>query len=167
MFLLEIFAKIKQLRPDAKLVLIGGGRLEQKIREKADSLGISDSVIFLGWRSDVNHWMKAMDVFLLPSLWEGLPNVAIEAQASALPIYMSENITAESVFTSYGYRLPLSDGAEGWAKRIVDDLKRPLPRVDMTKAMQEKGCDVRATAKWYERFYLEQYARLTGEAGES
>lgn len=165
MFLLEIFAQIRLLRPDAKLVLIGNGRLDRKIHEKAERLGISDDVIYLGWRSDVNHWMKAMDVFLLPSFWEGLPNVAIEAQASALPIYMSENITEEAVFTDYGYRLPLDIGAKAWAERIVEDLKEPLPRVDMSQTMLENGCDVLATAKWYEQFYLEQYEKLSREDG--
>lgn len=165
MFLLETFAQLKLLRPDARLVLIGEGRLEEKIREKAEALGISDSVSFLGRRSDVNDWMKAMDVMLLPSLWEGFPNVAIEAQASALPVYMSENVTEEAAFSPYCVRLPLNTGAQNWAQRICNDLKHPLPRVDMSQTMLEKGCNVRATAKWYEEFYLEQFKRLSREAG--
>lgn len=165
MFLLETFAQLKLLRPDARLVLIGEGRLEEKIREKAEALGVSDSVSFLGRRADVNDWMKAMDVMLLPSLWEGFPNVAIEAQASALPVYMSENVTEEAAFSPYCVRLPLNAGAKSWAQRICNDLKQPLPRVDMSQTMLEMGCNVRATAKWYEEFYLEQFERLSREAG--
>lgn len=165
MFLLEVFCKIHDLRPDARLLLIGEGRLEKKIREKAESLGISQAVMFLGRRSDVNDWMKAMDVLLLPSLWEGFPNVAIEAQASALPVYMSENITEEAAFSPYCQRLPLEAGADSWARRILADLSEPLPRVDMSQTLLEKGCDVKATAKWYEEFYLKQFERLVGKAG--
>lgn len=164
-FLLETFAQILARRPDARLVLIGEGQLEEKIRQTIRKLNLSQAVIFLGRRSDVNDWMKAMDVLLLPSLWEGFPNVAIEAQASALPTYLSENITEEAVLCPYGCRLPLKAGPKAWAQRICDDLTHPLPRVDMSQTMLEKGCDVRATAKWYEQFYLEQFARLSGKAG--
>lgn len=165
MFLLETFQKIHGLRPDARLILIGEGRLEEKIRQKTEMLGISLVVTFLGRCSDVNDWMKAMDVLLLPSLWEGFPNVAIEAQASALPVYMSTNITEEAAFSPYCRRLPLEDGAGSWAQTIVSDLKNPLPRVDMSRTMLEKGCDVKTTAKWYEGFYLEQFEKLSGKAG--
>lgn len=163
MFLLETFAKIYTLRPDARLLLIGEGRLEEQIRNKAEELGISQAVIFLGRRSDVNDWMKAMDILLLPSLWEGFPNVAIEAQASALPAYLSETITEEAAFTPYCCRLPLNE--EIWVQRILEDQTHPLPRVDLSQAMRKQGCDVRATAKWYEKFYLEQYETLSREDG--
>lgn len=169
MFLLEIFAEIlsvrKDARNDAQLVLVGEGRLEDDIRKKAAELNITNNVTLLGRRSDVNDLMKAMDVLLLPSFWEGFPNVAIEAQASALPVYMSENITEEAEFTPYCTRLPLEIGANEWAKRICNDALSPLPRKDMSQAMLEKGCNVRATAKWYEKFYLEQYKRLSEKEG--
>lgn len=163
MFLLEVFAQIHARRPEARLLLIGEGRLEEKIREKANALGILPEVIFLGRRTDVNDWMKAMDVLLLPSLWEGFPNVAIEAQASALPVYLSDKITEEAAFTPYCRRLPLEEGV--WVREILEDLSHPLPRVDMSQAMGEQGCDVRATAKWYEQFYLAQYERLDEKVG--
>lgn len=163
MFLLETFAKIHALRPESRLILIGEGRLEEKIRRKTEDLGITCAVTFLGQRSDVNKWMQAMDVLLLPSLWEGFPNVAIEAQASALPVYLSDKVTEEAAFTPYCHRLPLRHDL--WAKRILGDLSHPLPRVDMSQAMGQQGCDVRATAKWYEKFYLEQYEKLSREVG--
>ncbi len=165
MFLLEIFAQILSTRKDAQLVLVGEGRLEEDIRKKAAELNITDHVTLLGRRSDVNDLMKAMDVLLLPSFWEGFPNVAIEAQASALPVYMSENITEEAEFTPYCCRLPLESGANAWAERICNDALSPLPRIDMSQTMLEKGCNVRATAKWYEEFYIEQYKRLSEKEG--
>lgn len=163
MFLLETFAEIHKRRPDAHLILIGEGRLEEQIREKARELNITDHMTLLGRRSDVNNVMKAMDLLLFPSLWEGFPNVAIEAQASALPVYMSENITEEAHFSQYSHRLSLDIGPVGWAEAICRDFEDPMPRIDMTEKMIEEGCNVRATAKWYEGFYLEHYARLTGE----
>lgn len=162
-FLLDVFAQIYHRRPDARLLLIGEGELEGKLWEQATALGISQAVTFLGRQSNVNDWMKAMDVLLLPSLWEGFPNVAIEAQASALPVYMSDKITEEAAFSPYCCRLPLDENA--WVQRILEDLGHPLPRVDMSRTLLEKGCDVKATAKWYEGFYLEQFERLSGKAG--
>lgn len=160
MFILETFAKFHDLRKDAHLILIGEGRLEDEIKNKIHALGIADSVTLLGRRMDVNQLMKAMDMLLFPSLWEGFPNVAIEAQASALPVYMSENITKEANFSPFSHRLSLDDGPEAWAKRMYDDSLIPVERIDMSETMREQGYDVVATAKWYEDFYLSTYASL-------
>lgn len=162
-FLLEVFADLYAMHQNARLILIGDGELEDRIRKRAKSLGISHAVIFLGRRSDVNDWMKAMDVLLLPSLWEGFPNVAIEAQASALQVYLSKKITEEAEFTPYCCRLPLDKRI--WVERIEADIPHLLPRMDMSETMRQKGCDVRATAKWYEKFYLEQFEQLPEETG--
>lgn len=160
LFLLEVFAALHQKRRDAHLILIGEGRLEEAIKAKAEALGITDHVTLLGRRMDVNDLMKAMDLLLLPSLWEGFPNVAIEAQASALPVYMSENITAEAHFSPYSHRLALAKGPEHWADVICRDFETPIERIDMSETMIKEGCNVRATAKWYEEFYLDTWARL-------
>ena len=161
MFLLETFQKLHVLRPDAHLILIGEGRLEQEIKDKAAALGVTDSVSILGRRTDVNELMQAMDALVFPSLWEGFPNVAIEAQAAALPVYMSENITEEAHFSQYSRRLPLDIGPEGWAKAIYEDSAQPMERVDMAAFMRENGYDVTATAKWYEQFYLDTWEKLS------
>ena len=85
MFLLDIFAKIKKKNERAVLVLVGKGDLENDIKARIDALGISDSVIFTGVRADVPALMSAMDVFVFPSFYEGMPNTVIEAQATGLP----------------------------------------------------------------------------------
>ena len=160
MFLLETFAKLREMRDDAHLILIGEGRLENEIRSKIQELHIEDAVTLLGRRSDVNELMQAMDVLMFPSLWEGFPNVAIEAQAAALPVYMSENITTEANFSQYSHRLPLDKGAEYWAKTIYGKEMSPLDRIDMSQTMREQGYDVVATAKWYENYYINKMKEL-------
>ena len=160
-FLLEVFAKLLRFRSDAHLILVGDGRLENRIIDKARKLGIDNNITLLGRRTDVNDLMKAMDVFLLPSLWEGFPNVAIEAQASALDVFMSENITEEADFSKYSHRLPLDKGADYWANVIYKNSLKNNERIDMSYEMKKQGYDVRETAKWYESFYEEMYRRVT------
>ena len=161
MFLLDTFAEFHKLKPDAHLILIGEGRLEDDINKKIESLKIKEFVTILGRRSDVNQLMQAMDVMLFPSLWEGFPNVAIESQASALPVYMSENITTEANFSQYSNRLSLDLGPKEWAEKMYRDSLNPIERIDMSNTMREKGYDVIATAKWYEEYYQKAYASLS------
>lgn len=159
-FLLDVFANIVKECDNACLLLIGEGRLEKKIKKKINRLNLSDKVIILGRRKDVNDLMKAMDVLILPSKWEGFPNVAIEAQASALPVYMSDRITEEADFSQYSHRLPLNKGAEFWANTIISDSKKATERINMASIMIEKGFDVKITAKWYEEYYLNKIKKL-------
>ena len=161
MFLLETFAEFRKLRTDAHLILIGEGRLEDDIKKKIEELGIGGSVTLLGRRADVNSLVQAMDVFLFPSLWEGFPNVAIESQAGALPVYMSENITTEANFPQFSHRLSLDLGPQKWAEAMYRDSLEPIERIDMSSVIKEKGYDVVATAKWYEEFYQSTYASLS------
>lgn len=94
-FLIDVFAKVKKTRPEAKLMLIGQGPLEEKIRGKVHRLGLEKDVLFLGQRNDVNKLYSAMDVFVLPSLYEGLPVVGVEASVNGLPCILSSTITDE------------------------------------------------------------------------
>lgn len=160
-FLLEIFYEICKRKKNAHLLLIGEGRLENEIRVRAEQLGIHDKISFLGTRSDVNRLVQAMDVFLLPSLWEGFPNVAIESQAAALPIFMSDNITEEAAFTVYAKRLSLKCGAKEWAKIVCESYDQNEHRTDMSPVIEEEGYDVQRTAKWYEDMYMSMADGLT------
>lgn len=118
MFLLEIFQKMHSAAPNTVLLLVGKGELDGKIREKATELGISDSVIFAGVRSDVPHLLSAMDVFVFPSFYEGMPNTVIEAQATGLPCIIADTITKEADITGLVRYLPLGD-ADTWAKEAL------------------------------------------------
>lgn len=161
-FLLEVFKCLSDSEKDAHLLIVGEGRLENRIRQSVKKLGIAEKTTFLGNRMDVPDLMKAMDVFVLPSLWEGFPNVAIEAQASALPIFLSQNITAEAAFSKHAKRLPLALGAESWAKIIRESTRGDNEREDMSRFMSEQGFDVRETARWYQKFYMDTFQNIRG-----
>ena len=91
-FLVDVFNEYHTKNPDSKLLLIGTGPLEEKIKAKAEKLNLSDSVLFLGQREDTNKLYSVMDVFCLPSLYEGLPVVGVEAQAAGLLCILSSKI---------------------------------------------------------------------------
>lgn len=118
-FLLEIFAEIKKLNQSALLFLIGTGENEDKIKEKAEKLGIKSSVRFLGVRSDVGSLYQAFDIFLLPSLYEGVPVVGIEAQFASLPCIFSNRVPKETAFTNNCEFLDLTLSAKKWAEKAI------------------------------------------------
>ena len=118
-FLLNIFKKIKEKSPRAILLLIGEGPLQERIENQAKSLGISDAVIFCGKKSDLGKWYSAMDCFMLPSFYEGLPIVGVEAQANGLPCLFSEAISNEIILMDNAAMLPLTC-TETWASRAVE-----------------------------------------------
>lgn len=108
-FLIRVFTQIKREIPNAQLVLVGRGENEEMTRELVRSLGLEDSVHFLGVRDDVDRVLNALDVFLFPSLWEGLGIVAIEAQANGLPTLISDAVPDEVAILPSTKRLPLDD----------------------------------------------------------
>ncbi len=118
-FLLEIFQQICRSREDAVLMLVGKGELEQSIRDRAQELGIADKVILTGVRQDIQACLSAMDVFVFPSLYEGMPNTVIEAQTNGLHCLVSDTITKEANITGLVEYLPLTLPPEEWAQRAL------------------------------------------------
>lgn len=115
-FLIDIFAEVLKNKPGAVLLLVGEGELMGNIREKVRARGISGSVVFTGAREDVNKLYSAMDVFCLPSFYEGMPVVAWEAQANGLPCVFSERITKETSQSNNSCQfLHLEQGVKEWA----------------------------------------------------
>lgn len=157
-FLLEIFSEIQKRRPDSVLLLAGEGRLMDEIRRRAARLGLADRVMFLGNRGDVNELMQAMDVFLLPSLWEGLPLTGIEAQTAGLPVILSDVITDEVRVTDQVRMVSLKQPAGVWADRALAACGDG-GRTDARQQVVDAGFDVRTTARWLQEFYLERYGR--------
>lgn len=118
-FLLSIAAEAIHHRADARLLLVGDGPLRASLELRAKQLGIHDRVIFAGLRSDVPRMLRAMDVFVMPSLYEGLPLAAIEAQASGLPVVLSDAITPEvMVAADRCQALPLSASIQEWMSAL-------------------------------------------------
>lgn len=137
-FLLDIFSEISKKREDARLVLIGGGEDEGELKEKTAALGLNDKVLFLGVRSDVPQLMSALDIFLLPSRFEGLGIVLIEAQAAGLVSFTSaEVVPPDAKVTDLLTFIPLSNSPADWAEQILskcENLKRPDTLSDITQA---------------------------------
>lgn len=118
-FLIEIFSEIKKIEKTAKLLLVGMGEKEKEIKSIVKSKGLSDSVIFCGVRSDIPSILNAIDVFVFPSLYEGMPNTVIEAQACGIPCLISDTITKEVKFSNLLSFLPLTLSAKTWAENAL------------------------------------------------
>ena len=154
-FLLDIFAALLKKEPDAVLLLAGGGEGMPKIQAKAQELGIAERVRFLGVRSDVADLMQAMDVFVFPSLYEGLGIALVEAQAAGLPCVVSDTIPHEAYLTDLVDSEKLSAPEEKWAEKILT--MRAVPRTDRREEIAAHGFDISTEAVKLQEFYLDAY----------
>lgn len=150
-FVLEVFQKIKTKQKEAKLFLLGTGDLLETIENYTNELNISDNVFFLGVHADVERYLSAADCYIMPSLYEGLPVAAIEAECSGLPCYLSTNITHEVALTDTVKFLDLSQSSEEWASEII--LSKNIIRQDKSDMVAKGGYDVRQVAKRLQKFY--------------
>ncbi len=116
-FLLEIFVEYLKSNPNSMLMLVGKGELEEQMRYKAEELKVSDKIIFTGVRSDIPQILSAVDIFVFPSLYEGMPNTVIEAQATGLPCLIADTITREADITGLVKYLPLGN-VDVWVDAI-------------------------------------------------
>ena len=148
--LLDIFAHIAKAAPDARLALIGVGELEQSTQDK---------VLFLGQMANVNEWYQAMDCFVLPSLFEGLPVVGVEAQAAGLPCFFSDQVTDEILLLPDACRIPLQAGDEEWAGKILAAKQAEHDRARGEGIVRQAGYDIHAEGRKLQEIYLEMAAR--------
>ncbi|MFA7636502.1 MAG: exopolysaccharide biosynthesis polyprenyl glycosylphosphotransferase [Monoglobales bacterium] len=151
-FLIDIFEKIYKRDNSALLLLVGNGSLMQKMQEKVERLGLSDAVRFLNVRDDVSELLQASDIFLLPSLYEGLPVVSIEAQASGIYCVMADTITTESDITGNCSFLSLKKSPDDWAEEVLKH--KNYNREDTTDKIKAAGYDIHEQASWLQEFYL-------------
>lgn len=149
-FLLKVFAKVHKKNDAAFLLLIGVGELENDIRELAHQLEIENSVRFLGRRNDVEELYQAMDLFALPSNFEGLGIVLIEAQASGLKCLTSEFTPKEAGITENLKYLELDE--EIWVKSILDNMEG-YERKDCADIVQKAGYEIKSQIKMLEELY--------------
>lgn len=152
-FLIDIFKAVHDKNPNSLLVMVGEGDLRPVIERKVKELGLTSAVCFLGVRGDIPKLMQAMDVFLFPSLFEGLPVVMVEAQAAGLRCVVSDSITRESDVTGIVEFLSLKDSPETWADRVMS---LPDVRLDTSELMRKSGYDTATMAKWLTDYYLNQ-----------
>ena len=154
MFLLDIFSKIKKMRNNSILLLVGDGEDAQKLKEKSKQLEIDDSVKFLGIRDDIPDLLHLMDVFVFPSLFEGVPLALIEAQAASLPVFTSKDCVSSDVkMTDFLSFISLEDSAEKWAERICSlDYNRETLDVS---GIGKYGYDINLEVKKLEMYFEE------------
>lgn len=117
-FLIEVFSEVVKINPKSRLVCCGQGILMPSVKEKAEQLGILDKILFPGVVMNANEYMMAMNVFVFPSIFEGFPMSIIEAEATGLPIVMSDVITKEVDKSDLIHRKSLQDSPSEWAKTI-------------------------------------------------
>lgn len=135
-FAMKVFSQLLKIKPEAVYLWIGTGPLDNKIKEYAHNLGIEKSVFFLGNREDVNELYQAIDVFFLPSIYEGLPVAGMEAQISGLPMVVSDTITKEMDITDTVRYIPLNQSLDQWADEIINAFKQTNRILDMQKVIQ-------------------------------
>ncbi len=153
-YLLDLFAEYAKVHPEAVLLLIGEGKRMVSVREKCQALHLQDKVRFLGVRKDMAQLYQIMDLLVLPSLFEGLPVVGVEAQAAGLPILVSDTVTRELCVTEMVEMLSLNESAEVWVRKI-DEMLETKKRRDTLADMNAAGFNIRQTAEYLQKFYME------------
>lgn len=161
-FLVDVFAEIKKREPNSKLILVGTGELQDRVKDKVVSLGLTEDVIFTGLREDVPEILQAMDVFVFPSLFEGLGIAIIEAQAAGLSCIISSGVPMEcEKVKGLVHQLDLSCGVERWAEKVFELCN--MQRRDTKAEIISSGFDIHDSATKLEQLYIEAHAMLKGE----
>lgn len=156
-FLLDSFSELLKKDSRYRLLLIGEGYLFDEMKEKAHQLGIQESVIFLGKTTEVAKYYQAMDLFVLPSLYEGLPVVLIEAQAAGLPCIVSDKVAKESDLTGNMRFIPIEEPGI-WADTVIENVincndERNTRSIEWQKKIMDAGYDISSNANYMRELY--------------
>ena len=151
-FVLQVFKEVLKKDKNAYLILVGQGEEEEKIKNKISEYGIQENVLLLGVRNDISNILQMMDVFLFPSLFEGLPLALIEAQTNGLPIYASSSIPPKAKMVENFYFLDLNNSPEEWADEIIKTAKNARNNENY-KIIEQKGYSIKKEAKMIERYF--------------
>lgn len=154
-FLIDVFHEAQKRKASLRLVLIGEGQLFGDIQKKVERLRLSDKVLFLGKRDDVNNWYQAIDIFCLPSRFEALSISMIEAQAAGLCCLGSDRVPEEAKICENTYLLPLELGI--WVSKILDamnNINSKKRTKDNQLCLRQKGYDIRTQIKCIEEEYM-------------
>lgn len=155
-FLIDIFDELHKEVNNSILLLAGQGPLLKEIQAKVKKLNLEASVKFLGQRNDASELYQAFDVFLLPSLYEGLPVVGVEAQASGLLCELSDDMTKETKVLSTTRFIGLDKDAKEWAKTIINDFNQ-FERKETKDEITRNGFNITKQANNLEVYYLSKY----------
>lgn len=151
LFLVEVFCKVLEKNSECILLLVGKGPQMESVQERVKECGIEDKVRFLGARSDIAELMQVMDVFVLPSIYEGIPVTMVEAQAAGLPCVISDRVPKECCIMDNVESIALSENVDFWAERILS--YQNTIRRNNYKDIVMAGFDIKVNAKWLEEFY--------------
>lgn len=158
-FLVDVFNEYYKINSNSKLLLVGDGPLLNSVKEKVSRMGLQDNVIFAGGRADIEGLYQAMDIFLFPSLWEGLGLAAVEAQVSGLPVLASNNVPEIAGCTDRFFSLDLKLGEKQWGKKMECILKQRDKREALNEkekqAISDRGYDITTEVKKLEYIYRE------------
>lgn len=156
-FIIKIFTEIQRINSNSSLLLVGDGPLKEHIKNEIDKLGLRKKVKFMGNRNDVNKLLQAFDVFIFPSLYEGLGIVLVEAQSSGVICIASDTITKEVALTDLVSYKSLSDDPKEWAEQIINSVNLKK-RIDRSSEIRKNGYDILQESKRLEDIY--QYLKL-------
>jgi len=156
-FSIDIFEKIQNRMSNAVLLFIGAGSMYEEIKEVVKEKRLSRKVIFLGNRNDVVELYQAMDVFLMPSLFEGLGIVGVEAQAAGTPIVCTDTLPEEINVSPLIYRVSLSRTAEYWADQVINATTNKFSHCNMKEFIVKANYDMSSLAKKMQEYYLSNY----------
>lgn len=151
-FLIDVFQCIEKLEKNVVLILVGTGDGKSEIEEKVSKLGLKDKVIFLGCRNDISDVLQALDIFVFPSLYEGLGIAAVEAQAAGLPCIISDQIPRECRLTENIEVLSLKASPLEWANHILKYCGSE--KKNEFSVICKAGFDIQDNVKQLEKFYL-------------
>ena len=151
LFVLDIFKKVLDIERKAMLLMVGEGEDHGLVEERIRELGIADQVIMTGMRSDVDRLLQAMDVFLLPSRFEGLPVTVIEAQAADLPLVVSKATPLAAKLIDAFSRIDIKESAEIWRDEILK--MRGIKRKNMYDCIVRGGYDIESQAERLEKIF--------------
>lgn len=156
-FLIDVYSKLIQADDKYFLFLFGEGELMLEVKQQVKKLNLEKKVKFMGVKGNIHDYLQAMDIFLLPSLFEGLPLTGIECQASGLPCLLSDTITQEVKITKLVRFLPINKDADVWVETIRDIVSQNKVRQSEENNIKSAGYDIKETAKNIQEFYIEKY----------
>lgn len=154
LFSIRLYAELQKVFPNSRLIFAGDGPLRAESEHLSSTLGLSNKVIFLGNVEDVDALSNALDVLLMPSLYEGVGLSLLEAQATGLPSFASSTIPPEAFVTSFSMELDLKSGTTNWAQSIADTIRTTSQnRETGVEQMREHGYDAKDCTELIESIY--------------